>query len=95
MLQRTAIVVGAGIAGLAAARTLAVRGCKVTVLEKTQRATGASIRNFGMILPVGQADGKYYERAMLSRQIWKQVCKPKQVHYNSPMQRMNGRYCRK
>jgi FAD dependent oxidoreductase TIGR03364 len=27
-----------------------------------------------MIIPFGQADGKYYERAMLSRQIWKQVC---------------------
>src|SRR5580765_2774985 len=74
MPQKTAIVVGAGIAGLAAARALAVRDYKVTVFERSQKAVGASIRNFGMILPVGQSDGKYFERAMRSRGIWKQVC---------------------
>ncbi|MES1219450.1 MAG: TIGR03364 family FAD-dependent oxidoreductase [Bacteroidota bacterium] len=82
MLQRTAIVVGAGIAGLAAARALAMRGYKVTVIERTQKAVGASIRNFGMIIPVGQPDGKYYERAMLSRAIWKQVCEDAGIWYN-------------
>jgi FAD dependent oxidoreductase TIGR03364 len=74
MMQRSAIIIGAGIAGLAAARALAVRGYKVTVIERTQKAIGASIRNFGMILPVGQADGKYFERAMRSGSIWKQIC---------------------
>ncbi|MEJ0102354.1 MAG: FAD-dependent oxidoreductase [Bacteroidota bacterium] len=82
MAQRSAIVIGAGIAGLAAARSLAVRGYTVTVLERTQKAIGASIRNFGMILPVGQADGKFFERAMLSRAIWKQVCDDAKIWYD-------------
>lgn len=83
MPQRTAIVIGAGIAGLAAVRSLAIRGYKVTVLERTQKAVGASIRNFGMILPVGQTDGKYFERAMNSRSIWKQVCDEAGIWYDS------------
>lgn len=73
-MGKSAIIVGAGIVGLAAARALAVTGYKVTVIERTQRAVGASIRNFGMIWPVGQPAGELYERAMLSRSIWKQVC---------------------
>ena len=73
-MHKTAIVIGAGIAGLSTARALAVRGYKVKVIESTHRAVGASVRNFGMIWPIGQPDGELYERAMLSRSIWKQVC---------------------
>lgn len=74
MSSKTAIVIGAGIAGLATARALAVKGYKVKLVERTDKAVGASIRNFGMIWPIGQPDGELYERAMLSRSIWKDVC---------------------
>ncbi|MGC4036342.1 MAG: TIGR03364 family FAD-dependent oxidoreductase [Chitinophagaceae bacterium] len=82
MSQKTAIVVGAGIAGLAAARALAMRNYKVTLLERTHKAIGASIRNFGMILPIGQPDGKFFDRAMLSRSIWTQVCDDANIWYD-------------
>ena len=74
MKKKSAIIVGAGIVGLATARALAIRGYKVTVFERNERAVGASIRNFGMVWPIGQATGPLYERAMLSRSIWKEIC---------------------
>ncbi len=70
-MSKSANVIGAGIVGLATARALAMRSYHVTVLERTDKAVGASIRNFGMIWPIGQPGGIMYERAMLSKKIWK------------------------
>ena len=81
MPHRTAIVIGAGIVGLAIARSLARRGFAVTVFERNQKAVGASIRNFGMIWPIGQS-GHLYERAMLSKRIWKEICEEAKLWYN-------------
>ena len=81
-MRKTAIVVGAGIVGLATARALAARKYDVKVIERGERATGASIRNFGMIWPIGQPDGKLYERALLSRDIWKQICREAGIWYD-------------
>ncbi|MDR3713210.1 MAG: TIGR03364 family FAD-dependent oxidoreductase [Puia sp.] len=75
MQHKSAIVIGAGIAGLAMSLSLSRRGYRVTVFERNERAVSASIRNFGMIWPVGQPGGGLYERALLSRSIWKEVCR--------------------
>ena len=68
------VVIGGGIVGLAMARSLAVRGYRVTVFERNELAMGASIRNFGMLWPLGQPNGKLFERAVLTKSIWKEVC---------------------
>jgi glycine/D-amino acid oxidase-like deaminating enzyme len=73
MLKPTAIVIGTGITGLAMARALAIKGYTVTILERGHKATGASIRNFGMVWPIGQSAGKLYERAIRSRNIWQEI----------------------
>lgn len=79
--NKTAIVVGAGIVGLACARALALKGYKVTVYERNERAIGASIRNFGMVWPVGQPSGPAYHWARRSREIWQEICDAAGIWY--------------
>ncbi len=73
MQQKLAIVIGAGIVGLASARALAQKGFSVKVFDRSAKAVGASVRNFGMVWPVGQPAGTMYKRAMRTREIWKEV----------------------
>ena len=63
-------IVGAGIVGLAHAFQAAKRGLKAIIFERTEQAEGASVRNFGMVWPIGQNAGDLYDIALLSRQIW-------------------------
>lgn len=44
-------IVGAGAVGLCAARALALRGCKVTVLDRGEPGSGASQGNAGWVVP--------------------------------------------
>ncbi|NEN92585.1 MAG: TIGR03364 family FAD-dependent oxidoreductase [Okeania sp. SIO3H1] len=71
--QADVIVVGAGIVGLAHALAVAKRGLKVVVFERNPYPVGASIRNFGMIWPIGQPYGELRDRALKSREIWLEV----------------------
>ena len=63
-------VVGGGIAGLAHAYMALRKGYRVVLFEREQFSVGASVRNFGMIWPIGQEPTVGLEYALRSRQHW-------------------------
>ena len=67
------VIVGAGIVGLAHAWMCAKQGLRVAVLEKNNRSSGASGRNFGFITVTGQRSGDTWRRALRSKTLWAEV----------------------
>ncbi|GAB3252399.1 TIGR03364 family FAD-dependent oxidoreductase [Chitinimonas naiadis] len=63
-------IVGAGIVGLAHALAAAKRGYAVTVFERDAEAIGASVRNFGLGLSLGQPEGEMLTLAQRTRELW-------------------------
>ncbi|QDQ25461.1 TIGR03364 family FAD-dependent oxidoreductase [Chitinimonas arctica] len=63
-------VIGAGMLGLAHAWAAVRRGYAVTVFERDHQACGASVRNFGLGLLLGQTQGEMLELAHRTRSLW-------------------------
>jgi glycine/D-amino acid oxidase-like deaminating enzyme len=74
-------VVGGGILGLAHAYVLARKAKRVVLFERRQRAAGASIRNFGMIWPIGQPAGEMHGIALRSCEIWREALQAARLSY--------------
>lgn len=74
-------IVGAGIVGLAHAYIAARSGRRVAVLERNPTANGASVRNFGMIWPIGQPAGTLHQMALRSRAIWVEALEQAQLPF--------------
>lgn len=77
------VVVGGGIVGLAHALAAAKSGRRVAVIERSERASGASVRNFGLIWPIGQPAGPRHERALRSREVWEELAREADL-FHSP-----------
>ncbi|MFY7967760.1 MAG: FAD-dependent oxidoreductase, partial [Pirellulaceae bacterium] len=67
------ILVGGGIVGLAVARAALADSARVLELEADPMSQGASIRNFGMLWPIGQPSGVTRALALRSCQLWQQI----------------------
>ena len=63
------VVVGAGIVGLSHALHAVRAGLRVTVVERDERAVGASVRNFGHVCTTAQA-GEVLDLAVAAREEW-------------------------
>ena len=76
-------VIGAGIVGLAHAWAAVRSGLNVVLFDRSGRAQGATVRNFGMIWPIGQPAGQMYEAAMRSRELWLELTEQDVVRTDS------------
>jgi FAD dependent oxidoreductase TIGR03364 len=70
------LIVGRGILGLAHALAAVRHGLRTAVIDREARATGASIRDFGLLVVTGQEAGLARRRAWRSREVWAEIAGP-------------------
>lgn len=66
-------VIGGGIVGLAHAYMALRKGASVVLFERERFAVGASVRNFGLLWPIGQEPGVNLLYALKSREHWTEI----------------------
>ena len=71
-LRADVAIVGAGVLGAAHALAALRRGARVLVCERSERPRGASVRNFGMLWPIGQS-GADLALALRSGELWREI----------------------
>lgn len=67
------LVIGGGVLGLGHAIAAHRQGLRVTLCERDALARGASVRNFGMLWPIGQPPGENLQTALRSLELWRQL----------------------
>jgi FAD dependent oxidoreductase TIGR03364 len=72
-LEYDVAIVGAGILGLAHALAASRLGLRTVVIDRDEKAVGASIRNFGFVTVTGQQGEECWRRAMRARDVWDEV----------------------
>lgn len=75
-------IIGGGIVGLAAAWAAVRQGRSVVLFERSPRAVGASVRNFGMVWPIGQPSGELHQLALRSRELWLELAVQAEIWCN-------------
>ncbi len=68
--------------GLAHAYHAAQRKLKVLVIERSDKARGASVRNFGMLATIVQGSGPNHERGRRTRKHWQDVAANSNIKLN-------------
>lgn len=67
------IVVGSGVLGAFHAYFAGRRGLRTLLLERSDSPLGASVRNFGMIIPSGMPPGDWHRRAMEGAALYRDL----------------------
>lgn len=80
MCTSRVVIIGSGIIGLSHAITAREAGHEVTVLEKSSRPLGASVRNFGTLWPIGLPFGPDREAALAGVRRWGELARRAGFH---------------